>query len=165
MGRFWSSSSMPLWAFTRQSYNLVIVWRLWKHICRWEWFLSCDFDWDFISGRKPFRWPMVRRLNASSLLGFQYVSSDLLLRQQISSTFRAHRNVSIFRIFTPITHGNILPSYPSVWFPLTPQRKSSWGILPLHQTNTFSQRAQLSSTLYLQSACGKRIRWSRKYQS
>jgi hypothetical protein len=26
----------------------------------YEWFLSLDFDWDFISGKKRFRWPMVR---------------------------------------------------------------------------------------------------------
>ncbi|KAE9407891.1 hypothetical protein BT96DRAFT_986128 [Gymnopus androsaceus JB14] len=25
----------------------------------WEWFLTCDFDWEFITGRKPFRWPMI----------------------------------------------------------------------------------------------------------
>jgi hypothetical protein len=25
----------------------------------WEWFTSLDFDWQFISGKKKFRWPMV----------------------------------------------------------------------------------------------------------
>jgi hypothetical protein len=28
-------------------------------LSRWEWFLSLDFDWEFISGKKKFRWPMV----------------------------------------------------------------------------------------------------------
>jgi len=25
----------------------------------WEWFVSLDFDWEFISGKKKFRWPMI----------------------------------------------------------------------------------------------------------
>ncbi|KIY48792.1 hypothetical protein FISHEDRAFT_22582, partial [Fistulina hepatica ATCC 64428] len=25
----------------------------------WEWMLSLDFDWEYISGRKRFRWPMI----------------------------------------------------------------------------------------------------------
>ncbi|KAF9527949.1 hypothetical protein CPB83DRAFT_855493 [Crepidotus variabilis] len=25
----------------------------------WEWFLSLDFEWDFITGKKKFRWPMI----------------------------------------------------------------------------------------------------------
>lgn len=25
----------------------------------WEWFTSLNFDWEFISGTKPFRWPMI----------------------------------------------------------------------------------------------------------
>lgn len=26
---------------------------------RWEWFCSIEFDWDFVTGKKRFRWPMV----------------------------------------------------------------------------------------------------------
>ena len=26
---------------------------------RWEWFISLDFDWAFVTGRKRFRWTMV----------------------------------------------------------------------------------------------------------
>jgi len=25
----------------------------------WEWLISLDFDWQFVTGRKPFRWPMI----------------------------------------------------------------------------------------------------------
>ncbi|KZT21539.1 hypothetical protein NEOLEDRAFT_1073397 [Neolentinus lepideus HHB14362 ss-1] len=25
----------------------------------WEWFTSLPFDWQFVSGKKPFRWPMI----------------------------------------------------------------------------------------------------------
>ncbi|KAH7868942.1 uncharacterized protein C8R40DRAFT_796977 [Lentinula edodes] len=25
----------------------------------WEWFLSVDFDWEFITGKRPFRWPIM----------------------------------------------------------------------------------------------------------
>ena len=28
-------------------------------IIRYEWFISLDFEWDFISGKKRLRWPMV----------------------------------------------------------------------------------------------------------
>jgi len=28
-------------------------------IYAYEWFLTLPFDWDFISGKKPFRWPMI----------------------------------------------------------------------------------------------------------
>lgn len=31
----------------------------WRGICRYEWLLSLDFEWDFLRGRKQFRWPMV----------------------------------------------------------------------------------------------------------
>jgi len=26
---------------------------------RYEWFISLEFDWDFVSGKKKFRWPLV----------------------------------------------------------------------------------------------------------
>ncbi len=30
------------------------------YIRRWEWFTSLPFDWQYLSGKKPFRWPLVR---------------------------------------------------------------------------------------------------------
>ena len=30
------------------------------HAHRYEWLISLDFEWDFITGKKRFRWPMVR---------------------------------------------------------------------------------------------------------
>ena len=26
----------------------------------WEWFVSLDFDWAYITGKRQFRWPLVR---------------------------------------------------------------------------------------------------------
>lgn len=31
--------------------------------CRWEFVSSLDFDWQFISGKRRFRWPLVRSHN------------------------------------------------------------------------------------------------------
>ena len=30
-----------------------------QSLLSWEWFTSLDFDWQFLSGKRKFRWPMV----------------------------------------------------------------------------------------------------------
>jgi len=32
------------------------IWRIWYS---WEWFTSLEFDWQYLSGKRAFRWPMV----------------------------------------------------------------------------------------------------------
>jgi len=46
---------------------------------RWEWFISLDFDWQYISRKKPFRWPLVsvllhaeRKLGLTSCRSFTF---------------------------------------------------------------------------------------------
>jgi len=39
----------------------------------YEWFLSLGFDWDFISGRKKFRWPMIFYFGGRYLLLFAMI--------------------------------------------------------------------------------------------
>jgi len=41
--------------FCRSSYDAVYS----DTGARYEWFLSLSFDWDFISGKKRLRWPLV----------------------------------------------------------------------------------------------------------
>lgn len=45
--------------------------------CSWEFALSADFDWQFISGKKKFRWPLVRETGTPSRL------SSLLITRQV----------------------------------------------------------------------------------
>ena len=52
--------------FTAGLYLWVVsYWRIWiSHVYslsyrRWEWFISLDFEWSFITGKRKFRWPMV----------------------------------------------------------------------------------------------------------
>ncbi|KAJ3868929.1 hypothetical protein EV359DRAFT_70283 [Lentinula novae-zelandiae] len=37
--------------------NRVLIARLFVY--RWEWFTSLDFDWDYIRGKRQFRWPLI----------------------------------------------------------------------------------------------------------
>ncbi|KAG6856947.1 hypothetical protein H0H87_011933 [Tephrocybe sp. NHM501043] len=32
----------------------------------YEWFISLDFDWQFVSGKKRFRWPLVGLLHPNA---------------------------------------------------------------------------------------------------
>jgi hypothetical protein len=57
----------------------------------WEWFTSIEFDWDFIRGRRKFRWPMVSSHGECSPL----LAVDILFLESLLSPLRAHRNVSV----------------------------------------------------------------------
>ncbi|KAF8887540.1 hypothetical protein BD779DRAFT_1611503 [Infundibulicybe gibba] len=43
----------------------------------YEWFLSLDFDWDFISGKKKFRWPMIFYFANRYLLFFAMIGMEV----------------------------------------------------------------------------------------
>ncbi|KAF8162464.1 hypothetical protein K438DRAFT_2025470 [Mycena galopus ATCC 62051] len=45
----------------------------------WEWFVSLEFDWQVLSGRKPFRWPLV-----SPAL---FASSHFIIKEQLAQIF------------------------------------------------------------------------------
>ena len=57
-----------LWqAHAHAPWSLHVSLRLYKYLeiaadapLSWEFVTSLDFDWDFVVGRKKFRWPMVR---------------------------------------------------------------------------------------------------------
>jgi len=52
-------------------------------IFRWEWFISLDFDWQYISRQKPFHWPMVRPSAVSTRYWVLKPSADILFYEQI----------------------------------------------------------------------------------
>ncbi|KDQ58546.1 hypothetical protein JAAARDRAFT_34363 [Jaapia argillacea MUCL 33604] len=45
----------------------------------WEWFTSLDFDWDIISGKKKFRWPMIFYFGGRYCLLFAMVGIAIAL--------------------------------------------------------------------------------------
>ena len=86
----------------------------WAHICefrpehmvfaldrqwfciRWEWFISLDFDWQYISREKPFLWPLVRSSPVSSycvlnpfvdILFFEQIHYAVFTRGHVGSSF------------------------------------------------------------------------------
>ena len=71
---------------------------------RYEWFLSLDFDWDFLTGAKRFRWPMVSGFNPRYPICSQHLHyTDLLLRQPISLILRNDRNVSLLNFLSSLS--------------------------------------------------------------
>src|ERR1700676_2178034 len=62
----------------------------------WGFMTSLDFDWQFLSGKKTFRWPLV----SLTLSAFSYnedahlISSDFLFCRSLFSALRVDRNVS-----------------------------------------------------------------------
>jgi len=68
-------------------------------IYSWEWVVSLDFDWQYISGKKKFRWPMVCT-NTFSLQCPVHICSVLLFLEPILPVIRFDRNVSVdMRLF------------------------------------------------------------------
>jgi hypothetical protein len=62
-------------------------------LCRWEWFSSLDFDWLYISGKRTFRWPLVRSASTASDSDPKHLWPDILLLEPLLSTFCSHWNV------------------------------------------------------------------------
>ncbi|KAJ7597784.1 hypothetical protein C8J56DRAFT_328364 [Mycena floridula] len=54
---------MPDWSSLAELQRDAGVFVKFMHAClgvyAWEWFISLDFDWDVITGKKKFRWPMI----------------------------------------------------------------------------------------------------------
>jgi hypothetical protein len=63
---------------------------------RFEWFISLDFEWDFITGTKKFRWPMVSsfRLSICTVHATLVISSDILFCWPLSHALHHDRSVS-----------------------------------------------------------------------
>jgi len=61
---------------------------------RYEWFISLDFDWELISGKKKFRWPMVIPIHSRCVHDTHISNTDLLPGQSLSFTFRHDWDVS-----------------------------------------------------------------------
>ena len=79
-------------------------------ILRYEWFISLDFEWDFISGKKRFRWPMVSTVSILNWMQY-HQHTDILFCKPISPAICNHWNVgeSTFQwgiLF--INHGSIV---------------------------------------------------------
>lgn len=60
----------------------------------WEFFTSLSFDWDFISGKKKFRWPLVSAISVGDVFPLAEPAIDLLFRWAILPSVRADRHVS-----------------------------------------------------------------------
>lgn len=74
----------------------------------WEWVVSLDFDWQYISGKKKFRWPMVCT-NTFLLQCLVHICSVLLFLEPILPVVRFDRNVSpSMRVFRS--------TYPDIFF-------------------------------------------------
>ena len=58
----------------------------------WEFATSLDFDYQFLTGKKSFRWPLVSELLL--LIHCTHPWSDFLFRRSICPAFYANRNVS-----------------------------------------------------------------------
>ena len=58
----------------------------------WEFATSLDFDYQFLTGKKSFRWPLVSELLL--LIHFTHLWSDFLFRRSICPAFYANRDVS-----------------------------------------------------------------------
>ena len=58
----------------------------------WEFATSLDFDYQFLTGKKSFRWPLVSELLL--LIHFTYLCPVFLFRRSICPAFYANRNVS-----------------------------------------------------------------------
>ena len=78
--------------FTAGLYLWVVPsWRVWippvysLRYCRWEWFISLDFEWSFISGRRKCRWPMVLVWINRSLrtLRTDFAGTDILFPESL----------------------------------------------------------------------------------
>ena len=57
----WQIHAFTVWTIRASPFRVLfhLLWH--NHITfSYEWFVSLDFEWEFISGKKKFRWPMVR---------------------------------------------------------------------------------------------------------
>jgi hypothetical protein len=59
----------------------------------WEWFTSLGFDWDFISGKKKFRWPMVGFRSPLCVVRALILSAGVLFLKSILPVIRVDWNV------------------------------------------------------------------------
>ena len=57
--------------------NLYNIW-LQSNYCRWEWIISLGFEWDFITGKRRLRWPMVRFVPQGTLKCTEDIHTQLL---------------------------------------------------------------------------------------
>ena len=62
---------------------------------RYEFVLTLDFDWAFISGKKRFRWPLVKYSFLTAFLPAFNLSVDLLFCQSIFFIGSPYWNVSL----------------------------------------------------------------------
>lgn len=71
----------------------------------WEWVVSLNFDWQYISGKKKFRWPLVCTKTFLVLQCLVHICTVLLFLEPILPVVRFDRNVSLeMRVF----HSTIL---------------------------------------------------------
>ena len=62
---------------------------------RWEWFISLSFDWEFVSGKRNFKWPMVCNTVARKKR-FLSLAAGILFRKPLFPTSCPSWNVSFF---------------------------------------------------------------------
>ena len=64
---------------------------------RWEFLTSFSFDWQYMSGKRKFKWPLVRSHRVVlAIIGANAPFADLLLLGSILPPLRPHRNVRVF---------------------------------------------------------------------
>ena len=54
------------------------------HRRSWEFVTSLPFDWQYISGKRKFKWPLVRALRSANLSGSTRLTSSILRRSSTS---------------------------------------------------------------------------------
>ncbi|KAF8636897.1 hypothetical protein AX17_003149 [Amanita inopinata Kibby_2008] len=74
---------MPDWQSQQEIQKEAVVFTKLMHallgLYAYEWFLSLDFDWDFITGKKRFRWPMIFYFANRYLLLFAMIGIAIAL--------------------------------------------------------------------------------------
>ncbi|KAF8155569.1 hypothetical protein B0H34DRAFT_501421 [Crassisporium funariophilum] len=74
---------MPDWKAPEELQKEAVIFTKLMHsllgLYAYEWFLSLDFDWEFLSGKKKFRWPMVFYFANRYLLLFAMIGIAIAL--------------------------------------------------------------------------------------
>lgn len=76
---------MPSWRTPEELQRDGVVFTKFMHVLLglylYEWFLSLDFEWDFISGKKKFRWPLIFYFANRYLLLFAMIGIAIALNR------------------------------------------------------------------------------------
>lgn len=84
---------MRYWGCICTRFRFPFPWCADSQRTSWEFVTSLDFDWQFISGVKKFRWPLVCLLSLFSKKEAHFSLPDFLLCWSIFSTLRIDWNV------------------------------------------------------------------------